>query len=193
MLVKEVMSAPAVTVDGDLSVKQALQLLDRHRVTALPVVDRTGSLLGVVSEADLLRGAVHHDPRRRLAPAAEPDPDVRTVREVMTPHALTLGPDSDVADAVEVMVSTAVKSMPVLDGDRVVGVLSRSDVVHLLAREDQSMRAEIDELLRSADLDFDVEVDDGLVVLDGPDDPHERRIAEVLARSAVGVLAVRFR
>jgi len=193
MLVREVMSSPAVTVSPRTSVKEGLRILDRHRVTALPVVARDGHLLGIVSEADLLNDAVRHDDRTHLIPHEHTDHPPHSVEDVMSTLSMTVSPDDDLSDAVELMTGTAVKSLPVVEQGRVVGVVSRSDIVHLLARSDDQICTEIDELLRSAELDYVVDVRDGHVVLDGSQDPHKRRVAEVIAGSAQGVLTVRFR
>lgn len=193
MLVRDVMTAPAITVAPRTSVKQGLRLLDRHHVTALPVVASDGHLLGIVSEADLLRDAVRHDDRTSMIPHEQTQLVARSVEDVMSTLSMTVSPDSDLSDAVELMTGTAVKSLPVVEKGRVVGVVSRSDIVHLLARSDDQICSDIDELLRSAELDYVVEVEDGQVVLDGSQDPHKRRVAEVIAGSAEGVLSVRFR
>lgn len=193
MLVRDVMTSPAITVAARTSVKDGLRLLDRHRVTALPVVAPDGHLLGVVSEADLLRDAVRHDERTHLIPHEHSEAQPRSVEDVMTTLSMTVAPDSDLSDAVEVMTTTAVKSLPVVQEGHVVGVISRSDVVHLLARGDELIQAEIDELLRSAGLEYQVDVEDGHVLLEGPPDPHQQKVAEVIAGSAQGVLSVRFR
>jgi CBS domain-containing protein len=193
MLVREVMSSPAVTVAPRTSVKEGLRLLDRHRVTALPVVAADGHLLGIVSEADLLNEAVRHDDRIHLIPHEHTERPPHNVEDVMSTLSMTVSPEDDLSDAVELMTGTAVKSLPVVERGRVVGVVSRSDIVHLLARSDDQICTEIDELLRSAELDYVVDVRDGHVVLDGSQDPHRRRVAEVIAGSAQGVLTVRFR
>ena len=80
----------------------------------------------------------------------------------MSTLSMTVSPNDDLSDAVELMTSTAAKSLPVVERGRVVGVVSRSDVVRLLARSDEQICGEIDELLRSADLDYDVNVEHGL-------------------------------
>lgn len=193
MLIREVMTSPAITVPARTSVKEGLRLLDKHHVTALPVVAGDGRLLGVVSEADLLRDAVRHDDRTRMIPHEHDDAQPRMVEDVMTTLSMTVTPDSDLSEAVEVMTTTAVKSLPVLEDGRVVGVVSRSDVVHLLARGDEAIRAEADELLRSAGLEYQVDVEDGHAVLEGPSDPHQRRVADVIVGAVQGVLSVRFR
>jgi CBS domain-containing protein len=123
MLVREVMTSPAVTVGPDESIRHAIALLDRFQVTALPVIDEDGCPIGVVSEADLLREA--------LGRAGH-----TTVRDVMTRQVLTVSADGDVVDAFAVMDGTVVKSLPVLLHGRVVGVISRRDLVATLARGD---------------------------------------------------------
>lgn len=192
MLVHEVMTAPAITVTPRTSVQEALRLLDGYDITALPVVDGRGDVVGVVSEADLVREAVLPDGRAHMVPVhlSEQSPG-RCVADVMTSCPLTISSRSDLADAVELMTSTAVKSLPVVDMGRLVGVVSRRDVVRVLAREDDRIRAEVDELFRSEGADWLVEVDDGVVDVTGPADAHERRIAEVLAACVSGVVAVR--
>lgn len=196
MLVRDVMTSPAITVAAQTSVKDGLRLLDRHSVTALPVVGPDGHLLGIVSEADLLKDAVRHDDRAHLMPH-ERDPyegrtGVRNVEDVMSTLSMTVSPGDDLCDAVDLMTGTAVKSLPVVENGRVVGVVSRSDIVHLLARSDDLIAAEIDELLRSAELSYTVDVNDGHVLLEGSRDPHHQKVAEVIAGSVQGVMSVRF-
>jgi len=193
MLVRDVMTSPAITVSPFTSLKEGLQLLDRHQVTSLPVVAAAGKHKGIVSEVDLLQDAVRHNDRKHLIPREHLHSPARMVEDVMSTLSMTVSPDSDLSDAVEMMTSTAVKSLPVVERGRVVGVVSRSDIVHLLARNDEQICAEIDDLLRSAELDYMVEVEDGQAVLEGSQDPHKRRVAEVIAGSVQGVLTVRFR
>jgi CBS domain-containing protein len=193
MLVRDVMTSPAITVAPRTSVKEGLRTLDRHRVTALPVVGGDGHLLGIVSEADLLNDLVRHDDRMSMIPHEHTHRPARSVEDVMSTLSMTVSPDSDLSDAVELMTGTAVKSLPVVERGCVIGVISRSDIVHLLARSDDRICGEIDELMRSAELEYLVEVEDGQVVLEGSQDPHKRRVAEVIAGSAEGVLSVRFR
>ena len=68
MLVRDVMTTAVVTVHPETRVKRAIELLDEHQVTAMPVVDGEGRLVGVVSEADVLRGALLPDRRAREIP-----------------------------------------------------------------------------------------------------------------------------
>jgi len=190
MLVREAMTHEAVTVPPQVTTSAALRLLDAHQITSVPVVE-DGTLVGIVSEADLLRDLVPADPRTRLGPTELPESSPRrTVRDVMTTQVLTIGPNDDVAVAVETLTTTGAKALPVVDGPAVVGMISRRDVVHLLARADERVEAEIDELFRLDGVQWSVEVRDGQATISGPEGEHERRLAEALARSVPGVVAV---
>ena len=194
MLVREVMTPHPVTVHPGTETKTALRLLDEHAVTSMAVVDGDSRIVGVVGEADLVREALPPDPRAHMIPPAEDPRPARphTVGEVMNRHPVAVHGDTDLSDAVELMTSTAVKSLPVVDGRRrVVGMVSRRDVVHLLARDDQRIEQQVDELYREAGVDWLVRVDDGTVTVQGPDDRSSRVIAISLASTVAGVTDVR--
>jgi CBS domain-containing protein len=194
MLVREVMTPHPVTVHPGTETKTALRLLDEHAVTSMAVVEEDSRIVGVVGEADLVREALPHDPRAHMIPPAEDPRPARphTVGEVMNRHPVAVHCDTDLSDAVELMTSTAVKSLPVVDGRRrVVGMVSRRDVVHLLARDDERIEQQVDELYRAAGVDWLVRVDGGTVNVDGPDDRTSRAIAISLASTVAGVTDVR--
>lgn len=193
MLVLDVMTADPVTVRADSSIKAALMLLARHGVTSLPVVTGAGEIRGVVSEADLIRESVHRDPRMTATPLPPVTSPPRLVEEVFTSHPITVQKHDDLATAVALMTSTGIKSLPVVDeSDRVVGVVARSDVVRVLARTDQAIEAEIDEMMRElGHPDWLVDVTDGAVEVSGPNDRAERSLADVVAHSVAGVVDVR--
>jgi CBS domain-containing protein len=194
MLVREVMTPHPVTVHPSTETKTALRLLDEHAVTSMAVVEEDSRIVGVVGEADLVREALPHDPRAHMIPPAEDPRPARphTVGEVMNRHPVAVHGDTDLSEAVELMTSTAVKSLPVVDGRRrVVGMVSRRDVVHLLARDDERIEQQVDELYREADVDWLVRVDDGTVTVEGPDDRSSRAIAISLASTVAGVTDVR--
>ena len=194
MFVQDVMTRDPLTVRTGSTVKEALVLLAHHGVTSLPVVGSGRRICGVVSEADLIRESVARDPRVQETPlddcAVTPP---RTVDEVFTPHAVVVHPDDDLATAVELMTSTSVKSLPVVDRkDRVVGIVSRSDVVRMLARADATIEGEVDELLRSLGYpNWLVEVHDGVVEVTGPAGPSEGALARTIAGTVPGVVDVR--
>lgn len=194
MLVREVMTEEAVTVGRDTSVKEALALLERHRITAVPVVEASGRIEGVVSEADLIRDLLQPDQRTHELPRPEEWRErPRVVGDVMTTHPVTVAPETDVAAAVELMTTLAIKSVPVVDRHhRVAGILSRSDVVRVLARSDVEIERDVDAVLTEVGLgDWLVAVKDGQVDLSGPDDSPYRMTARAVAESVLGVLEVR--
>ncbi len=193
MLVREIMTREAVTVTPDMSVKAVLALLEKHHITAAPVVDRDHLIQGVVSEVDLIRELVPTDQRLREWPSPRSLPDrPRTVAEVMTTHPVTVGPDTDVAAAIELMATLNIKSVPVVDrGHRVLGMLSRSDVVRVLAQSDDELARRVDAVLAEVGLDeWMVTVRDGDVHLTGPGDSPYRMTARAVAESVPGVVDV---
>ncbi len=140
MFVSDVMTAPAVTVAADTSIKAAARLLRDRAIAAAPVVDRTGALVGIVSEIDLLRGTVAPDPAAHLLPVADdPGAPPATVADVMTRDVQVLLPHSDLHDAARLMRASGIRSLPVVHGGTVVGVVSRSDLLRVLAREDDEI------------------------------------------------------
>jgi CBS domain-containing protein len=194
MLVRELMTEEPLTVPLGTTVKSALGVLAAAGITSVPVVGRHGRLRGVVSEADLIRDGLDADSRLHeiaLDPVRADRP--RFVDEVMTTHVITVRPDNDLLDAVELLTSTGAKSLPVIDrNSHVVGMISRSDVVRLLARSDHDLECEVDAALASVGLrDWMVEVCDGTVELVAPAG-HEKdcRLARIMAATVPGVEAV---
>ena len=193
MLVREVMTAPAVTVSERATVKEAISLLDRHDIAALPVLDARGQLVGVVSEADVIRETVLPDPRVRDLPVRlTTTPVLARVADVMSNHPLTVTGGTELATAADLLTSTVVKSLPVVEHGRVVGMLSRRDIIRVLARQDDRIEADLDELIRQDGQDWMVQVADGIVTVEGPATDAEERLAEVLVCSVPGVIGLRF-
>lgn len=193
MLVTDVMTSPAVTVHLDTPLRRVAHLLDEHAITTLPVVDGHNCLVGVISEADVLLDTV---PQRWSHDAGHPaasGPYVTRVADVMNFRPVTIGPRAELAEVTELMTRTSLKSLPVVDDGVVVGVVSRRDIVRVLARADAEIAAEVARLLRGPDRDWEVHVEDGVVVVSGADDPEQHEVARALAVTVPGVVAVRFR
>ncbi len=191
MVVREVMTSPAITVTAYTTAREALRLLDECRITALPVVDDDGIVVGVVSEADLLALVPDDREGRQPDPLQAGVPATHRVRDVMTHPAVTVGADNAVAEAIELMRSTMIKSLPVVLNGRIVGVVSRSDLVRVLAHTDDRIRREVTGLVRAHGVNWLVDVTAGVVTITGPVTDRQRRDAETIAGSVRGVVDVR--
>ncbi len=116
MRVREVMSSPVVTVPPDMRLKEVADLLVRHGISAVPVVD-DGELVGIVSEADLVPLELAPDPRAHLAPLSQPPGGLPGVAgEAMTRAVVALPEDADTAEAGRLMLERRIKSIPVVRG-----------------------------------------------------------------------------
>lgn len=191
MHVRDAMTAQVVTVEPATPIKDAARILVERDFSALPVVDAAGELVGIVTEADLLPLEAP-DPRTQLRPRG---PAPATVGEVMTQDVITTDPAADLSVAAELMLQAAIKHLPVLDCGRLVGILSRHDIVRVLAAPDGRVEERVREVLADEGaglVQAGVHVEHGVVVLSGVSDSRTRRLAEALARSVPGVLDVRF-
>ena len=109
MLVRELMTTCAVTVPPSLALKAALRLLAEHDITSMPVVSPQGKIVGVVSEADLIRDLVSADPRLHEIPLDTEPLRSAVVADVMTPHAVTVTPNTDLRTAVDLMTNAGAR------------------------------------------------------------------------------------
>ncbi len=178
--VRDVMTTGVVTVRPGTSYREMAVLFRRHRVTGFPVVDDGGRLAGVVSETDLLAveagepaSGAHPAPRTWLHRRRPLTASEATAADLMTHPAVTIGPDELVRDAARRMHSRRLQRLPVVDpGGRLVGVVSRSDVLRVFGRPDEEIRREVtqdviaDGFFTDPDR-FTVTVQDGIVTLEG--------------------------
>lgn len=118
------MTRSAVVVSPDLAVDDAIQVLIRNRVAGVPVVDGDGRLRGIFTETD----------RRNLLLADENSPDV-TVGEVMTKGVITVDEDTTLAQINQLLLRANIRRVPVMQDGKIVGIVSRSDVVKALRSE----------------------------------------------------------
>ena len=192
MRVREVMSSPVVTVPSGMPLKEVANVLVTRAISAVPVVD-DGALVGILSEADLVPLELVPDLRAHLTPLPEASPTaVRMASEAMTRDVIALPEEADVADAGRLMLERRIKSIPVVRGRRVVGIVARRDLLKVLARSDEDIARELERLL-AAELGwpYRVTVRDGVVDVTGPPDRIEGGLATRLARGVPGVLQVR--
>jgi predicted transcriptional regulator/nucleotide-binding universal stress UspA family protein len=132
------MSAPAVTVAPDATFKEVVDLMLRRSISALPVVDDTGALLGMISEADLIARPAHSGRRRGMQTAAG----------IMSAPAECVHLDDTVRDVARRMLESRRKHFPVLDGSRrPVGIVSRRDLLRMFDRGDAELVAEVSDAL----------------------------------------------
>lgn len=184
MRVHDVMTTPAITVSPETPFPELVDRLLTHEVTGLPVVDTSGVMVGIVTEADLVPKEAYGGHKRRLIQVLA---DLvaggetrwaikargRTAANVMTRDVTTVSPEVDVRVAARRMIEAGVKRMPVVDeAGHVLGVVSRRDMLQVLHRSDDEIRHELEAALvdprRAPEhLDVDVAVDDGVVTLTG--------------------------
>jgi CBS domain-containing protein len=146
--VRDLMTPDAVTVRDDAPLQTACMLLLREQVGGLPVVDSRGTVVGVLSESDLL--AREAAPRRRSGIAGRHERARRlaaTAGEACTRPALTISPDASVREAARILLDEDVGRLVVMDDDKLMGVLSRHDVLKALARTPTQLQEHVDAAL----------------------------------------------
>ncbi|MGL4176268.1 MAG: CBS domain-containing protein [Dermatophilaceae bacterium] len=192
VLVRELMTREVLTVVPRTPVNEVVRTMAERRITALPVVDRSGRVVGVVSEADVLRRLAVPDPRARLRPASSPPPLPHTVDEVMTREVGTTVETADVVDVAAEMARHGWKSVPVVDdAGRLVGLLSRSEVLAAFTTPDDVIRADLErELAGIGHPEWALTVEEGVVTVRGVDGPDDARLARDVAATARGVRGV---
>ncbi|MDQ1672935.1 MAG: hypothetical protein QOC98_1497 [Frankiaceae bacterium] len=167
MRAADVMTKPVVTVLPGAALKSVAQLLVERGIAAAPVVDETGALVGMISEAEVMRLQLHEDPRRHARPVQQTEGRVAEhVADAMTVDVLAIPPDHDVADLARLMLERHVRSLPVVEAGEVVGIVSRRDVLRGLLRTDveiaRDLQAVLDELPSSLG-SWSVSVHEGVV------------------------------
>ena len=148
MRAREIMTSPVVSVRPEHGVTRAAALLTERGFSALPVCDADGELVGIVTEADLIQNRYpipeNSGPDHSSPPAQRP---ARTVGEVMTSPVVGVTHDADVAVVAQVMLGEHRRCVPIIDGTRLVGVVTRRDVLRVLARTDDQLTVEVREHL----------------------------------------------
>jgi CBS domain-containing protein len=192
MLVREIMTSPAYSVHEGATLEAALRMMASVRVTGLPVVDDGGCVVGIISEADLLEEGLEPDPRAHMRLVPPPSRALlATVAQVMTAHPFTVREDSDVAELAHTIARTGWKSVPVVRGDRLLGIVSRSDVIRAMARSDTEIAAEISTAFGEVGAKaWHADVSGGVVHITGATSDRERAAATSIVQSVRGVRRV---
>lgn len=216
MKVKDIMTSPVVSIEPDMTVTQAVRIMMQRHISGLPVIDKGGRLLGMVTEGDFLRRIETGTQRQRprwleflIGPGRLAEEYTHThsrkIADIMTPEPFTVDEETPLEQAVRLMEKHRIKRLPVVRGERVVGILSRANLLHALAgiaREiepsatnDADIRQRLlDELARQPWAPvalIDVTVRNGVVDLWGTiTDERERQAIIVAAENVPGVQSV---
>jgi CBS domain-containing protein len=201
--VRDVMTTQVVAVRKDASFKEMVARMRDAHISAFPVIDLGGKVVGVVSEADMLNkeadqaasaGTIAGLLQFRFHDKAAGV----TAGELMTSPAVTIGPDAPVVEAARLMRDRRVKRLPVVNGTgHLIGVISRADVLSVFIRPDTEIRHEVtEEVIRGGSLvrpqGFSVTVHDGVVTLSGrPEKDQAGRDLIEAVRQIEGVVTVR--
>ncbi|WP_406513140.1 CBS domain-containing protein [Streptomyces sp. NBC_00161] len=192
--VSDVMTHTAVAIGREASYKEIVELMHQWKVSAVPVLEGEGRVVGVVSEADLLP----KEEFRRTDPALPEQLEEASkagavlAEELMSSPAITVHPDAPVAEAARIMARKRVKRLPVVNGlGMLEGVVSRSDLLKVFLRPDEELEEEIrqsvlTELTPGVNVDFAVQ--DGVVTLRGS--LRDRALVPLLARAIRAVEGV---
>ncbi len=219
----DIMTKPVISVAPEATIAEAARLMLQHRISGLPVVDGSGAVVGVVSEGDLLRraelGTERHRPRwielligpGRLA-RDYVEAHASKVSEVMTQDVLSVTPQETLPEIVRLMEKRRIKRLPVIEAGRLVGIVSRANLVRALVQNltrpaatdaaGTSTDAEIrDRILLEISKEpwgpcssVNVAVKNGVAELHGTiTDERERTALQVVAENVPGVNSVRDR
>jgi CBS-domain-containing membrane protein len=213
MNVSDVMTSGVLSVTPDASVATAAQLMLQKQISGLPVVNDLGHLVGIITEGDFLRRAETNTGRRRqrwieffMGPGRLSDEYVRLssrkVSDVMTHHVQTVRPDTPLEEAVRLMERHNIKRLLVVDQDKVVGIVTRANLLHAIASvaheiaplsaQDAAIRERLLAELKAQPwapmAAIDVTVKDGVVALSGViTDERQRQALRVAAENIPGV------
>lgn len=204
MKVRELMTTELITVGRDASLKEAARRMIQGGISGLLVTDDVGSLIGVITEADFVKAESDRrsTKRARLLQWFGRDEDTeipdreRLVGDVMTTDVITLGSEADHAEVARLMRKAGVKRIPIVDDGRLVGIVSRSDIMRAFARSDSDIISEIIEQVMGDVLwidprRVDVRSEEGNVKLRGQlETRSDATLLEDLTRRVDGVVSV---
>jgi CBS domain-containing protein len=115
MKVREIMTTAVISVPEDATIEDVARLLARQRISGLPVVNKHGMLVGLVTEYDLI------------------SKDGHTVTDIMSRSVISVSPETDIEEVTHLLTNQRIRRVPVLQGDQLVGIVSRSDLIKQIA------------------------------------------------------------
>ena len=122
--VKEVMQTSLTTISKDMSIQDAIKILVEKKITGLPVVEDDMTLVGIVSEKDVLVMAY-----RIISDITDSDTNSRTVEKVMTRNVVSFRPDDNLADVCQCFINKPFRRVTIVQDDKLVGLISRKDII----------------------------------------------------------------
>ena len=215
MRAHQIMTRPVVTVTPETTIVEAANIMLQRHVSGLPVLDASGKLVGIISEGDFIRRSEIGTQRKRgrwlkllLGPGKAATEFVHEhggkIAEVMTTEPLTISEDTELEEIVELMEKNNVKRLPVMRGDKIVGIVSRANLLQAVASlardvpdptaDDDHIRNRIIDAMEKYDwcpFGLSVVVRDGVVHLSGViTEERSRQAAIVAAENLTGVKKV---
>ncbi len=217
MQARDIMTRDVCTITPTTQIGQIATLLLSRRISAAPVVDGEGHVLGIVSEGDLMRRSESGTERHRswwLQLVADPDTLAREyvkshatqAKDIMTRHVVSVSPGATLADIADILESRAIKRVPVVDNGRLVGIISRADLLRALvagtkgpamgAADDHAIRDALTQRMRAESwiqsLYVNTVVENGIVSLYGfVTSAQQRQALRVMAETLPGVREVK--
>lgn len=199
--VGDVMTREVITVEEQTGFREVADLLVNRSISAVPVVDAEGRVVGLVSEADLLPKLEytdrlpHHSLALRRTRATRRKADSNHAVDLMTAPAITIGPEVSVSRAARMLEAARVKRLPVVDEHgRLLGIVSRRDLVRTYVRTDAQLRTSVLEILDALWIDpttVTIECTAGVVRLEGRVDRRSTAgIVATVVRSTPGVVDI---
>jgi CBS domain-containing protein len=215
MRAHQIMTRPAISVTPDTTILEAANIMLHRHISGLPVVDTAGALVGIISEGDFIRRSEINTGRKRskfmkfILGAGREAADfvhehAKKVGEIMTPEPLTISEDTDLEQIVELMEKNNVKRLPVTRGNKLAGIVTRSNLLQAVASlardipdptaDDDHIRNRIINTLAKNDWcpwGLNVVVRDGIVHLSGVITEERSRAAAIVgAENVAGVKKV---
>jgi CBS-domain-containing membrane protein len=143
---KDIMTREIISVSPDTEIANAAKILLEKRINGLPVIDASGRLVGILCQSDLvaqqktiplpsvftlLESYIPLTSIKRIDKEVEKIAAI-TVKQAMTPNPVTVGPETDIEDVAKLMVDNRYHTLPVMEGDKVVGIVGKEDVLKTL-------------------------------------------------------------
>ncbi|TMB83965.1 MAG: CBS domain-containing protein [Chloroflexi bacterium] len=119
MIAQDIMTRKVYTIRSDASAQEAAQLLDQHRISGLPVVDESNDIIGIVTEADII---------------SKVDKEGLRVSDIMSTEVTSVNEETPVSEIALLLTERKIKRVPVVQDGKLVGIVSRADIVHAVAQ-----------------------------------------------------------